>query len=291
MAIADRLLAGGVVAVAIAACSPYRSGEFACTSDTQCDGVGPQPRCELGFCSFADATCISGRRYGTLSGAQGGTCVDEAPPDASPADTSAAPFCDPADSTLVGCWEFENTVADASAAANKTTATGNVMFVAGMVGVAAKLGPAEHIAVADTAALTPVHVTIEAWIRPMSLGTQRMGIFDDENQYGFFVQPDGSLTCTVNTSFSSPTGAIVANQWTHVACTYDGAIAHIYVNGLSVAMQNATGDLGMGSTDGAAIAGNSPSGNTLVGLIDQLRVFSVARTQPQICAAAGGTSC
>jgi concanavalin A-like lectin/glucanase superfamily protein len=285
----------GLVGVAVAGCSPYKTGEFACTTDSQCEGVGPDPRCELGFCSFADAACSSGRRFGALSGAQAGVCTDGArPPDGAvdtAIDTTVAPFCDPNDATLVGCWQFENSLADASGAANPTTSTGSVAFVAGKVGMAAQLAAADHIAVADTVALTPKHVTIEAWIQPTTLGGARVGVFDDENQYGFFVQTDGTLTCTVNTTLNSPAGAVVVNKWTHVACTYDGATAHIYVNGVDVAMTNATGDLGSGNGDGAAIAGNSPSGNTLVGLIDQLRIYNLARTQPQICAAAGGNNC
>jgi hypothetical protein len=40
-----------------------------------------------------------------------------------------------------------------------------------------------------------------------------------------------------------------------------------------------------------AIAANQPMGAELVGLIDQLRLMSVARSAAEICGDAGRTSC
>ena len=55
-----------------------QSQNFSCADDDACEGVGPAAQCELnGFCSFADAECPSGRRYGDLAGdGLGGECVD-----------------------------------------------------------------------------------------------------------------------------------------------------------------------------------------------------------------------
>ena len=51
-----------------------RTTTFRCTSDAEC-GIGT---CEsVGVCSFADATCTSGRRFGEHSGEYAGECVDE----------------------------------------------------------------------------------------------------------------------------------------------------------------------------------------------------------------------
>jgi hypothetical protein len=64
-----------VVGIGSLACAP--DDVFECASDQQCGGEGV---CEsTGFCSFPDATCASGRRYGALSGAFAGECVGEAP--------------------------------------------------------------------------------------------------------------------------------------------------------------------------------------------------------------------
>ncbi len=55
------------------------SGGFICQDDAQCEGAGPQPRCEAeGACSFADEDCDSGRRYASGGGAAAGECVPAA---------------------------------------------------------------------------------------------------------------------------------------------------------------------------------------------------------------------
>lgn len=66
---------------------------FQCASSTECSAGGAQGMCELdGFCSFADGTCPSGRRYGEHSGPLANQCVgapvdgDAAIPDAPPDD-------------------------------------------------------------------------------------------------------------------------------------------------------------------------------------------------------------
>lgn len=58
-------------------------------------------------------------------------------------------------------------------------------------------------------------------------------------------------------------------------------------------MATATGaaPLGVGDTLGTVIAGNSPSGEQLIGTIDQMRMWNVARTAAQICTAAGLATC
>jgi hypothetical protein len=67
------------LAVLVLAASPLaclRTTSFACQSNDQCGSDG---MCELatGFCSFADAECPMGRRYGDLSGPFAGKCVGE----------------------------------------------------------------------------------------------------------------------------------------------------------------------------------------------------------------------
>jgi hypothetical protein len=66
----------GVAAVAASAC---RSAAFACSDDEQC-GAG---MCQsVGYCSFPDASCDSGQRYGELASSElAGKCVDPKPPD------------------------------------------------------------------------------------------------------------------------------------------------------------------------------------------------------------------
>jgi hypothetical protein len=52
------------------------NSEFHCTSNSDCTNGGAAGRCEpVGFCSYADATCASGQRFGEAAGALTSTCV------------------------------------------------------------------------------------------------------------------------------------------------------------------------------------------------------------------------
>jgi hypothetical protein len=50
---ATRVLGAAVVAVSIAACSPFGNGAFTCSQDTEC-GAG---KCANGYCAFVDSNC------------------------------------------------------------------------------------------------------------------------------------------------------------------------------------------------------------------------------------------
>ena len=60
--------------VAIALCGCLRSTQYVCETSDQCGNGGTceQPQ---GFCSVADQTCSSGRRFGDAAGSLSNTCV------------------------------------------------------------------------------------------------------------------------------------------------------------------------------------------------------------------------
>jgi hypothetical protein len=277
----------------VAGCLPKT---YHCSTSADCGASG---MCEpTGYCGYADPSCASGLRYGDLSSSYTGQCVTSEidggnPPRDARADAipdAPTPFCDPSDPTLVGCWEFENDVLDASGHNNNGVATG-VAYATGMVGKAAELTAASHIAVAPSTSLTPPQLTIEAWIYPTMLPGigARMGILDQDGAYGLFIYP-GQIDCFVSATVAA-TVSLPLSTWTHVACTYDGSNGIVYINGVQAAAAGGGTPLGAGNANGAALGGNSPSADTLVGRIDQYRVFSAPRTAAQICRAAGLTTC
>jgi hypothetical protein len=81
----------GLVAVigAIAtAASCLRTTSYKCGSSDQC-GTGGVCEADTGYCSFTDADCAQGRRYGEFAGTYSNRCVGDLPPgqDGGPGDT------------------------------------------------------------------------------------------------------------------------------------------------------------------------------------------------------------
>src|SRR5262249_13185248 len=71
------------------------------------------------------------------------------------------------------------------------------------------------------------------------------------------------------------------NTWTHVAVTYDGTTIRLYVNGAQVSSVPKTGPIAT-SANPLQIGGDSLYGHHFQGTIDEVRVYSVARTPDQI---------
>ena len=87
----------------------------------------------------------------------------------------------------------------------------------------------------------------------------------------------------VNWAFAQ--GAL--SQWTHVAATYDGSFARLYVGGVQVAQAAGTGaivPLGAETRIGAGDTAPGSANERWNGLIDEFRVWSVARTPQEIAA-------
>ncbi len=75
-------------------------------------------------------------------------------------------------------------------------------------------------------------------------------------------------------------------NWTHVACTYDGSLSTIYLNGVQAAQTNVTGMLR--DNQGGLRIGNGDTSNAGAevwnGSIDELRIWPFARTAAEITA-------
>ena len=211
--------------------------------------------------------------------------VDAAPPpkDAG-ADTSAATqaalLCGASDLAL--CFAFEGAVEDHSPSALKPTVSG-VSFAPGVTGQAALFNAASFVRFAASPSLELTTATIEAWVKLAPNPTGDGVIFDDDNRASLTILANGTVLCKPNGAAIN--AKVVVDQWTHVACVFDGANAHLYVSGFAVG--SGPGVIGSSPTSTAAVGGNAPSGEPFVGAIDSLRVFRVARTPAQIAAAAG----
>jgi hypothetical protein len=208
-------------------------------------------------------------------------------PDASAPDAIAVRSCtDEAD--LVACYAFEALPPlDGSIYANHATASG-VSLVPGVDGSALAFGDTSSALVADSTSLDVLQITMEVWVRVDQLPAApgRAGILDNNGQYGLFLAPDGGVRCSLASAtdigLNLPVGV-----WTHVACTYDGATIRLYQDGIAGPTVTTANPMTTAGVDGMGLGQNVPDGDHLRGAIDDLRIWRVARTPEQICAAAG----
>lgn len=56
-------------------------------------------------------------------------------------------------------------------------------------------------------------LTVEAWIKPSSIPASgsRMGVLDNQNQYGFFLYDAGNMRCIASNTVNDTQGSVTAN--------------------------------------------------------------------------------
>jgi hypothetical protein len=171
---------------------------------------------------------------------------------------------------------------------NTTTwTTGHTGF--GLTNTTATLG-ASTVLTAPTAA-----ITMMAWIKPLNLtsgttcfalgfldtgGNTDVGIFAQRADFGTADVLQCDLRTSVLNSLNGP--ALTLNTWTHITMVYDGTQLVLYKDGGVVASSSLTGAVSPGNDLCVAgwNGGSTPEGTNVT--IDDVRVFNVALTQPQI---------
>jgi len=74
---------------------------------------------------------------------------------------------------------------------------------------------------------------------------------------------------------------LLANQWTHLAATYDGSTQRLYVSGHNVASRAQSGSIEV-SNGALRIGGNSLWGEFFQGRIDEVRVYNRALSATEV---------
>ncbi|MBN1340520.1 MAG: hypothetical protein JXA03_14420, partial [Bacteroidales bacterium] len=129
-------------------------------------------------------------------------------------------------------------------------------------------------------------ITLEAWVNHDTLPVEIQryitvqpemavirydGFFGYRSLHFYIKKADGALYGIRADSVLTP------GEWTHVAGTYDGTIMKLYVNGELIKSASPAGGL-FPSNGGFSISG----GEAMDGRIDQVRIWSVARTANEI---------
>jgi Concanavalin A-like lectin/glucanases superfamily/PEP-CTERM motif len=136
-------------------------------------------------------------------------------------------------------------------------------------------------------------LTVMAWINPAALvGIQRVisGSGGDGNGWGYGILASGNQRFTTYgvTDYDQQAGATVqAGTWQHIAVTFTGTSADIYLNGNLVNTRTG-GNFAANTNEVFALFGqtSAASPEQFTGTIDEVRVYSTILTQPQIVAAA-----
>lgn len=123
--------------------------------------------------------------------------------------------------------------------------------------------------------------TLEAWVYPRSYGGYSWVICLDGASIGLGISSgNGTLTYLINNGSSSSTATISLNTWTHIALVRRSGTYELYKNG---AYQTTSQLLAPTSNSGSLQISRS-SGEIWIGGIDEVRIWSVARTSAEISA-------
>ncbi len=140
--------------------------------------------------------------------------------------------------------------------------------------------------------------TIEAWVKPelasgfpvsymtktaTSVNGYAMGYYN--GKFRFVIQTTNILIGEVD---NMPSVELPLNEWSHVACTYDGMVAKIYLNGVlaeSKTLASSSTAITWSTTPAAIYIGkcvNTAGSEFFKGAVDDVRIWKTVRTDSQI---------
>lgn len=130
-------------------------------------------------------------------------------------------------------------------------------------------------------------ITVEALVKKSS-GNNVLSKHTDPSNVNYLLRV-GTFELTTSTQFylmiNPYAGAMLANNWYHIAGTYDGNFIRYYVNGCLIIEEPASGTIHQSNL--VAAIGNislPPHTEQFYGEIDELRIWSEARTAAQLSA-------
>lgn len=130
-------------------------------------------------------------------------------------------------------------------------------------------------------------MTLEAWVNPSVVKPAWVDVIYKHDDR-FYLEasstngsrPVGGAPTASGRSEAFAPSALTPNVWTHLALTYDGSRLRLYVNGTEVSSVARSGAI-LTSTSAVTIGGD-PYGQHFTGMIDEVRIYSVARTAAEI---------
>ena len=181
-------------------------------------------------------------------------------------------------------------VPDSSGSGNNGTLSGATWTTAGRFGGALSFnGTNNLVTVPDSATLDlTTAMTLEAWVRPTAVGDWRTVLIKEQPAqlaYALYAsaetnRPSGHVYTTAERDVRGPS-VLPANAWSHLAMTWDGATARLYVDGTQVASAALAGTAVVSSSP-LRIGGNTIWSEYFGGLIDEARIYNRALTAAEV---------
>ncbi|NVO03392.1 MAG: T9SS type A sorting domain-containing protein [Bacteroidetes bacterium] len=149
--------------------------------------------------------------------------------------------------------------------------------------------------IANSAALNPSSITIEAWINATAWRANYWegSIINKECDgcpdagYMLRVGNGGILNFGLSvgagwTELNSPASLLVTGTWYHVAGVYDGTNMYLYINGVQVASKAQTGSISSNSTPLEIGRMNADNSRYFAGKIDEIRIWNLGLNSAEI---------
>lgn len=207
--------------------------------------------------------------------------------------------CTEVPDNLVSWYQAENNALD-SRSNNHGTFT-NAAYANGKSGQAFNFnGTDTFVAAPDDNSLDITNdLTIETWIRPTSYNPDgsvivaKRDVNNSNVTYVLFLESGGQLTFSSQQNGGgfiplSTVSAIPLNQFSHIAVTFQGSTARIYVDGVQQAVNSSyptrtasSGRLTIGTTEAAGCGGSGQCG-FFPGQIDELSIYNRALSLAEI---------
>jgi hypothetical protein len=200
-----------------------------------------------------------------------------------------------ATSGLVAAYGFEagsgGLAADASGNRNDGTIAHAAWTTSGAFGNALRLdGSGPGVVVHDGPSLHLRHaMTLEAWVKPSTVSDAWRDVIykADDNYFLEATSTQGGVPAAGGV-FGGGDGNKVfgraplsTSTWAYLAATYDGSALRLYVDGNEVSSVPETGTI-KSSAKPLEIGGDDTYGQYFQGLVDEVRVYDVARTAAEI---------
>lgn len=192
---------------------------------------------------------------------------------------------------LVGWWTFDDrsgtTAADSSPSGNDGTVNGTATWTTGTIGGALEFDGSTYVAIPNEADYDLANaVSYSVWIKVGSSPVDWFGVitkYDNMNlqrrqSENYLTWQTAGLT---DYQLDASTN-VLDGQWHHVACTYDGSMKRIYVDGSLDGEAAATGSID--TTDTQVEIGRNGRWQDLefVGVMDDVRIYNRAITLEEV---------